>query len=29
VLSGLAALAYFALWFQLLDELGIRPSPWS
>jgi hypothetical protein len=29
VLAGLGAFAYFALWFQLLDELGIRPAPWS
>ena len=29
MLVGLAAFAYFAIWFQLLDELGIRPAPWS
>jgi hypothetical protein len=29
VLAGVAAFAYFAIWFQLLDELGIRPAPWS
>jgi hypothetical protein len=28
LLAGLAAFLYFALWFQLLDELGIRPAPW-
>jgi hypothetical protein len=28
-LAATAAFAYFALWFQLLDELGIRPAPWS
>jgi hypothetical protein len=29
VLAGLAAFGYFAIWFQLLDELGIRQAPWS
>jgi hypothetical protein len=29
VLAGVAAFAYFAIWLQLLDELGIRPAPWS
>lgn len=29
MLAGLAALANFAIWFELLDELGIRPAPWS
>jgi hypothetical protein len=29
MLAGLAAFAYFAIWFQLLDELGISPAPWS
>jgi hypothetical protein len=29
VLAGVAAFAYFALWFQLLDEMGIRPAPWA
>lgn len=28
LLAGLAAFLYFALWFQLLDELGIQPAPW-
>jgi hypothetical protein len=28
-LAGLAAFGYFAIWFELLDELGIRPAPWS
>lgn len=28
-LAGLAAFAYFALWFQLLDELGLGRAPWS
>ena len=27
-LAGLAALLLFALWFQLLDELGLRTAPW-
>ena len=29
VLAGLASFAYFAIWFQLLDELRIRAAPWS
>jgi hypothetical protein len=29
LLAGLAAFAYFAIWFQLLDELGIKEAPWS
>ncbi|MGZ8400830.1 MAG: hypothetical protein ACXWVI_05990 [Methyloceanibacter sp.] len=29
LLAGLAALAYFAIWFQLLAELGIQEAPWS
>jgi len=29
VLTGLAAFAYIAIWFELLDELGIMPAPWS
>jgi VIT1/CCC1 family predicted Fe2+/Mn2+ transporter len=29
VLAGLAAFAYFAIWFELLDELGIMAAPWS
>jgi VIT1/CCC1 family predicted Fe2+/Mn2+ transporter len=29
VLAGLAAFAYFAIWFQLLDELHISAAPWS
>ena len=29
VLAGIAAFAYFAIWFELLDELGIRPAPWA
>ena len=28
-LAALAALLYFALWLQLLDELGIAKAPWS
>lgn len=28
-LAGLAAFVYFALWFQLLDEMRIRPAPWA
>ena|SRR3990172_409314 len=28
-LAGLAAFAYFAIWFQLLAELGIQDAPWS
>ncbi len=27
LLAGLAAVLYFALWFQLLDELGLQPAP--
>ena len=27
-LAGLAALLLFALWFQLLDELGLQAAPW-
>jgi hypothetical protein len=29
VLAGVAAFAYFAIWLQLLDELGISAAPWS
>ena len=29
LLAGLAAFAYFAIWFQLLDELGVKAAPWS
>jgi hypothetical protein len=29
LLACLAAFAYFAIWFQLLDELGIQKAPWS
>jgi hypothetical protein len=29
VLAGVAAFGYFAIWFELLDELGIRAAPWS
>ena len=29
VLAGLAAFAYFAIWLELLDELGIVAAPWS
>ena len=28
-LAGIAAFAYFALWLQLLDELGLGAAPWS
>jgi hypothetical protein len=28
-LAGVAAFAYFALWLQLLDELGLGAAPWS
>ena len=28
-LAGLAAILYFAIWFQLLDELGIQAAPWA
>jgi hypothetical protein len=28
LLAGLAAFLYFAIWFQLLDELGIQKAPW-
>ena len=28
-LAALAAIFYFAIWFQLLDELGIQGAPWS
>ena len=27
-LAGLAALLLFAMWFQLLDELGLQAAPW-
>jgi hypothetical protein len=29
LLAGLAAILYFAIWFQLLDELGIQAAPWA
>jgi hypothetical protein len=29
VLAALAAFGYFALWLELLAELGLRESPWS
>jgi len=29
LLAALAAFAYFAIWFQLLDELGVKAAPWS
>lgn len=29
LLAGIATFAYAALWFQLLDELGIQKAPWS
>ena len=29
VLAGLAAFAYFAIWLELLEELGIAAAPWS
>jgi hypothetical protein len=29
LLAGLAAFLYFALWLELLDELGFQPAPWS
>jgi hypothetical protein len=28
-LAGVAAFGHFAIWFELLEELGIRPAPWS
>jgi len=28
-LADLAAVLYFALWLEALDELHIQPSPWS
>jgi hypothetical protein len=28
LLASLAAFAYFAIWFQLLDELGLQAAPW-
>jgi Na+/proline symporter len=28
-LAGLAAVLYFALWLEALDELHIQPKPWS
>jgi hypothetical protein len=29
LLAGFAVLLYAGLWFELLDELGIRKAPWS
>jgi hypothetical protein len=29
VLAGIAAILYFALWLEVLDEMHIRPAPWS
>jgi hypothetical protein len=29
LLAGLAAFAYFAFWFEILDELGIQAAPWA
>jgi hypothetical protein len=29
LLAGLAAFAYFAIWFELLAEVGIQEAPWS
>ena len=29
VLASVAAFAYFAIWLELLDELGIKAAPWS
>jgi hypothetical protein len=28
-LAGLAAFLYFAFWFEMLAELGIREAPWG
>jgi hypothetical protein len=28
-LAGIAALLYFGLWFELLDEMHIRQAAWS
>jgi hypothetical protein len=28
-LAALAAVLYFALWFELLAELGLQEAPWS
>ncbi len=29
LLAGYAVLLYAGLWFELLDELGIRKAPWT
>ncbi|MGH6865379.1 MAG: hypothetical protein ACREDO_04225 [Methyloceanibacter sp.] len=29
LLAGIAAFLYFAIWLQLLDELGLQQAPWS
>ena len=28
-LAGLAAILYFLLWLEILDELGIQAAPWA
>ena len=28
-LAGVVAFAYFAIWFELLDEIGVRPASWA
>jgi hypothetical protein len=29
LLAGLAAILYFLVWLEILDELGIQAAPWS
>jgi hypothetical protein len=29
LLAGLAAILYFLLWLEILDELGIQAAPWA
>jgi hypothetical protein len=29
LLAGIAACLYFALWLEVLDEMHIKPAPWS
>jgi hypothetical protein len=29
LLAAVATILYVGIWFQLLDELGIRTAPWS
>jgi hypothetical protein len=29
VLAGLAAILYFVLWLEILDEIGLQTAPWA